>query len=71
LGADQHSYVDTCTRAIDTLYLLVLHTSFDFERSKEIAQENADEFIEALTIGLRSQKKERAEKRERLMQGRE
>jgi|HubBroStandDraft_1064217.scaffolds.fasta_scaffold289336_1 hypothetical protein len=60
-----NTHVDTCTKAIDTLSLLVLQTSFDFEESALIAQKYVGAFIEALAIGLRSQKQERDAKRER------
>jgi hypothetical protein len=66
-----NTYVDMCTKAIDALSLLVLQTSFDFEESQRISQQYVDEFIEALAIGLRSQKQAKAEKRERLIRGTE
>ena len=66
-----NTYVDMCTKAIDALSLLVLQTSFDFEESQRISQQYVDDFIEALAIGLLSQKQAKAEKRERLIRGTE
>jgi hypothetical protein len=66
-----NTYVDMCTKAIDALSLLILQTSFDFEESQRISQQYVDEFIEALAIGLRSQKQTKAEARERLIRGTE
>ena len=66
-----NTYVDMCTKGIDALSLLVLQTSFDFEESQRISQQYVDEFIEALALGLRSQKQAKAEKRERLIRGTE
>jgi hypothetical protein len=66
-----NTYVDMCTKAIDALSLLVLQTSFDFEESQRISQQYVDEFIEALAIGLRSQKQTKADARERLIRGTE
>jgi AbiU2 len=64
-----NDYVDVCTKAIDTLSLLVLQTSFDFEESQQIAQKYVDEFVGALLIGLQEQRRLRDEKRERLLRG--
>lgn len=66
-----NTYVDKCSEAIEVLLALVRQTSFDFNGSKEVAQGYADEFIDAVVRGLRSQKQEHGEKRERLIRERE
>lgn len=66
-----NAYVDKCTEAIEVLLLCVRHTSFDFNLSKEHAQEYVDEFIDALVRGLKSQGQEKAQRRELLRRGRE
>lgn len=64
-----NDYVYTCTKAIDTLLLLVKQASFDFDESKRISQKDVDEFIAALVIGLREQRRQRDERQDRLMRG--
>jgi AbiU2 len=66
-----NTYVDKCSEAIEVLLALVRQTSFDFNGSKEVAQGYVDEFIDAVVRGLRSQKQEHREKRERLIRERE
>jgi hypothetical protein len=66
-----NAYVDKCSEVIAILLALVLQTSFDFDGSKKVAQDYVDEFIDALVRGLKSQKQEQAERRERLIRGRE
>jgi AbiU2 len=57
-----NAYVDNCTKAIEALSLLVRQTSFSFEESKRVSQEYADEFVDAIVIGLRVQKQKQEEK---------
>lgn len=66
-----NAYVDKCSEAIEVLLATVRHTSFDFDQSKEHAQEYVDDFIDALMRGLQSQRQEKIEKRERLLRGTE
>lgn len=49
-------YVDACTNAIHTLTLLVQRAHHDFPEAGVIGNEYAQEYIEALVAGLRSQK---------------
>jgi hypothetical protein len=60
-----NEFVELCTKAIDTLSLFVLHTSFSYQDSKEISGKNVDEFITALAAGLQSQKRDRERRRGR------
>jgi len=64
-----NDYVDTCTKIIDTLSLIVRQAAFDYEASKRISQKDVDEFVGALVVGLQEQKRQRDEKHERLMRG--
>lgn len=64
-----NTYVDACTKVIETLSLLVRQTSFHFEQSKRIGQKYVDEFVGALIIGLLEQRRRRDEKRQRLIDG--
>jgi hypothetical protein len=49
-------YVDACTAAVDGLLLLVRRVAHDFDGTRHVAQDYADDYIEALMIGLRRKK---------------
>ncbi len=59
-------FVDQCSVAIDVLSQFVERTGTSFERTEEIAQKYSGEFVEALKIGLSSQRAEREKTREAL-----
>jgi hypothetical protein len=63
-------YVSLCTKAVDTLNLFVRRASYMFEEAKKIADRYVDEYVEALIIGLRQQRRDRDEERERVRQTR-
>jgi hypothetical protein len=45
-------YVDACTLAVDRLMRLVKREAPDFESTRNVARDYADDYIEALVIGL-------------------
>jgi hypothetical protein len=49
-------YVDACTSAVDTLLHFVGRTAFDFNGTREVARDYANDYIDALVIGLRRKK---------------
>jgi len=56
-------YIDACTAAIETLYLLVRRAWFDMNETRRIAQKYADEYIGALVLGLRQQREKHEKER--------
>jgi hypothetical protein len=55
-------YIDDCSEAVDILLHLVLREAFDFEGTRTVAQGYADEYTEALVVGLRRLKEVREAK---------
>jgi len=65
------AYVEAATSAIDNLSHFVRHSAFDFEGSREIGEERIREYIDALVIGLGTQRNEREAKRAKVQRGME
>lgn len=57
-------YIDACTGAVDKLIHLVLRTAFSFDGLHGINERYADEYIDALVIGLMQQKQAKERQRE-------
>ncbi|HWG75498.1 MAG TPA: hypothetical protein VN660_01755 [Steroidobacteraceae bacterium] len=57
-------YIDLCTQAVDRLSHVVLRTAFAFDDVPKVQQRYADDYIEALVIGLNHQRQERERKRQ-------
>lgn len=49
-------YVDACTSAVDALLRLVKRSAHDFNGTRRVAQDYADDYIGALVNGLRQKK---------------
>jgi len=49
-------YVDACTSAVDGLLRLVKRTAHDFEGTRQVAQDYANDYVGALVIGLQRKK---------------
>jgi hypothetical protein len=62
--AQLDEYIDACTKAVDKLSHVVLRTAFSFADLPGISQRYADEYIDALVIGLREQKQAKERQRE-------
>lgn len=58
-------YADACTRAVDALGRIVLRTAFSFDDLPRISERYADDFIEALVLGLQHQRESREERKRR------
>lgn len=62
--AQLDEYIDACTTAVDKLSHLVLRTAFLFDDLPGIDQRCVDEYVDALVIGLREQRKAKERRRE-------
>jgi hypothetical protein len=51
-------YIDQCTSVIELLLLFVLRHSRSFTEQGEVSQRYVDEYLQALVIGLRQQRRE-------------
>ncbi|MGH8327239.1 MAG: hypothetical protein ACRET2_10795, partial [Steroidobacteraceae bacterium] len=49
-------YVDACTSAVDHLLHLVKRTAHDFEGTRQVARDYANDYVGALVIGLQRKK---------------
>jgi hypothetical protein len=63
--AQLDEYIDECTKAVDKLSHRVLRHAYSFGDQPERDQRYADEYIEALVIGLTQQKQKQKQKQER------
>ncbi len=61
-------YIDVCTAAIELLSVFVLRESHNFDDTIPINQRYVDEYLDALSIGLRQQRLDEAERKARLLQ---
>jgi AbiU2 len=65
--AQLDNYIDECTKAVDKLSHVVLRTAYAFADQPGRDQRYADDYINALAIGLTQQKEERERKRQEIL----